>query len=84
MVFMREGRTKQRKNAVPSRLHDVAAVVVSGVDHQLECRIDKRPGFFRVEVLHQLHGTLDVGEQRCHRLALPLDAFDTSVLSYSN
>ncbi len=45
------------------------------VDHQLQRRIDDCSGRFGVEVLHQLHRTLDVREQRRHRLALAVDCF---------
>jgi hypothetical protein len=39
------------------------------VDHQLECRINDRARLLGVEVLHQIHRALDIGEQRRDRLA---------------
>jgi hypothetical protein len=43
------------------------------VDHQLESGIDDGAGLLRVEVLDQLHRSLDVGEQHCDSLALALE-----------
>jgi hypothetical protein len=40
------------------------------VDHQLQRRIDYRARLLGVEVLHQLHRALDVGEQSGDGLAL--------------
>jgi hypothetical protein len=45
------------------------------VDHQLQRRIDNRAGLLGVEVLHQLHRTLDVGEQGGDGLALAFNSF---------
>ncbi len=72
MVLVRDGRTKQRKDAVAGRLHDVAAIPMRRIDHQLERRINDRTRFFRIEVFHQIHRTLDVGEHRGDRLALSI------------
>src|SRR6516162_8829407 len=73
MIFMRNRRTEQREDTVPGGLHNVAAVMMDGVDHQPERRIDNRTSFFRVEVLHQLHRALDVSEQCCNGLALAVE-----------
>ena len=81
---MRDRRAEQREDAVAGRLHDVAVVAMRRVDHQLQRRIDNRARLFRVEVLHQLGRALDVGEQRRHRLALPLDIFRGGRLRYAN
>jgi len=54
------------------RLGDVAAVAPRRVHHQLECRIDDGAGFLGIEVLDQVHGAFDVGEQRGDDLALAL------------
>jgi hypothetical protein len=40
------------------------------VHHQFECRVDDCPRLLGVEVLHQIHRTLDVGKQRGDHLAL--------------
>ena len=69
---MRDRRAEQREDAVAGRLHDVAVVAMDRVDHQLQRRIDDRARLLGVEVLHQLHRALDVGEQRRDRLALAL------------
>jgi hypothetical protein len=62
MILMGDGRAEQGEDAVAGRLHDVAVVAVHRVDHQLQRRIDDRSRLLGVEVLHQLHRTLDVGE----------------------
>jgi hypothetical protein len=42
VVFVRDRRAEQRKDAVTSRLHDVPVVAPHRVDHQLQRRIDDR------------------------------------------
>ena len=73
MVFVRDGRSEDREDAVAGALHDVAVVAADRVDHQLQCGIDDRARFFGVEVLLQLRRTLDVGEQRRDHLALAFE-----------
>src|SRR5580692_379465 len=63
MVLMRYWRTEQREDAVAGRLHDVAVVATNGVDHQRQRGINDRARLLRVEALHQLSRTLDVGKQ---------------------
>ena len=84
MVLMRNGRAEQGKNAIAGGLHDISAVSMDGIDHQLEGRIDNRTGFLRVEVLHQLHRTFDIGEQRGHRLTLTFEIFWVRRIGYPN
>ena len=72
MVLVRDRRAEQREDAVAGGLHDVAVVAMDRVDHQPQRRIDNRARLLGVEVLHQLHRALDVGEQRRDRLALAL------------
>src|SRR5439155_10328790 len=74
MIFMGQRRSEQRKYAITGGLHDVAAIAMDGVDHQLEGWIDNGTCLFRVEVLHQLHRAIDVGEQRGDRLALTVES----------
>ena len=75
MVFMRDRRTEHREDAVAGGLHDVPVVAMSGVDHQLQRRIDDGARLFGIEILHQIHRTLDVGEQRRDRLAIAVPHF---------
>ena len=70
MVLMRDRRAEQRKNPIASGLHDVTVVAMHRVDHQLQRRIDNRPRLFRIEPLHKIHRSLDIGKQRRHGLAL--------------
>ena len=67
---MADRRPEQGKDTVASGLHDVPAVAMDRVDHQLERGIDNRPRFLGVEVLHQLHRAFDIGEQGRNGLAL--------------
>jgi len=60
------------ENAVSGRLDNVTVVAMDSVDHELERRVDNRSRLFGIEFLHQIHRSLDVGEQRRHRLALAL------------
>jgi hypothetical protein len=73
VILVCDRRAEQRKNAVAGRLDDIAVVVMHRVDHQLQRRVDDRASFLRVEVLHQFHRPLDVGEQRRDCLALAVE-----------
>ena len=70
MILVRDRRAEQREDAVAGGLHDVTVVAMDRVDHQPQRWVNDRTGLLGVEVLHQLHRTLDVGKQRRHRLAL--------------
>jgi hypothetical protein len=73
VVFVCDGGTEHREDAVPGGLGDVAAVVVHRIDHQLEGRIDDCPRFLRVEVLFQLGRASDIGGEHGDGLSLALD-----------
>ena len=73
VIFMRDRRSEQCENAVTGRLHDVTAVAMDRFHHELECGIDHGARLFGVEVFHQFHRALDIGEQRGHCLALSVD-----------
>jgi hypothetical protein len=64
---------EQGEDSVASRLRDVTLVVVHGIDHELERRIDDTAGLFGIDALDQLHRTFDVGEERGDRLALAFE-----------
>src|SRR5713101_6467645 len=70
MVLVSDRRPEQREDAIAGRLHDVTVVAMRRVDHQLQRGVDNRASLFRIEVAHQLGRTLDIREQRRHRLAL--------------
>src|SRR5258708_37374970 len=84
MILVRHWGPEQGEDAVACRLDDVTVIAPHGFDHQLQRRIDDRARLFGVEVLHQLGRTLDVGEQRRHRLALALEIFRDGCLGYPN
>ena len=52
------------------------------IHHEFKCRIDDSSRLLRVEVLHQVHRSLDVGEQCSDRLALALGGLDLRRDSY--
>ena len=62
MILMRDRSAEQREDAIPGRLRHIALVAMHRVHHQLERGIDQAARLLRVEVLDQLHRTLDVGE----------------------
>ena len=67
---MRDRRAEDRKNAVTGGLYDVAIVAMHRIDHEFKRGIDDRARLFRVDVLNQIHRTLDIGKQRRHRFPL--------------
>jgi hypothetical protein len=73
MVFVRHRSAEQREDPVVGGLHDVTVIAMDRVDHQFEGRIDNRTRLFGIEVFHQLHRAVDVGEQRRDRLALAVE-----------
>src|SRR5262249_46708175 len=56
------GGAEQRENTIAGGLGEVAVIVMDGVDHQLERRIDDGTGFLGIEVFDQFHRAFDVGE----------------------
>ena len=68
MILVRDRRAKEREDAVPRRLHDMAVIAAYGVDHELQGRIDDGAGFLRVEILLEPSGVDDVDEKRCDEL----------------
>src|SRR5215470_14830509 len=73
MVLVRHRCPEQREDAIAGELHHVTVVAPHRLDHQLQRRIDNRARLLRVELFHQLGRALDIGEQRCDRLALAID-----------
>jgi hypothetical protein len=53
-------------------LYDVTVIVTYRIDHEAKRRIHDSARFFGIEILHQLHRPLDVGEKR-RGLALALE-----------
>jgi hypothetical protein len=72
MVFVRDWRSEQSKNAIAGGLHYVTVVAPYRLDHHLQRRIDNRASLLRVDVFHQLGRAFDVGEERRDRLALAI------------
>src|SRR5215472_7308808 len=69
---MREWCAEQGKDPVASGLGDVTAVTLHCPHHQFERRVYDGAGFLWVEVLDQVHRSLDVREQHGDRLALTI------------
>jgi hypothetical protein len=51
-------------------LHDITVIASASIDHQVEGRVNHSASIFGVKILHHFGGSLDVREQRGHRLAL--------------
>jgi hypothetical protein len=71
MVLMREGGTENGKNAITGGLHNVAAISLHRLHHDLQRGVDDVAGLLGVEMLDQLHRALDVCEQRRDCFAFP-------------
>ncbi|HXN75390.1 MAG TPA: hypothetical protein VN876_02070, partial [Gemmatimonadaceae bacterium] len=70
VILVGYGRAEQGEDSIAGGLNYVAVVVMDRVDHQAQSRIDDRARLFWIQLLHQIHRTLDVGEEGGHRLAL--------------
>ena len=70
MILVRDGRAKQRHDAVAHHLVDRALIAVHGLHHALEHRVEELAGLFGIAVGQQLHRALEVGEQHGDLLAL--------------
>src|SRR5215472_12824971 len=81
---MREWCAEQGKDPVASGLGDVTAVTLHCPHHQFERRVYDGAGFLRVEVLDEVHRSLDVGEQHGDRLAFAFKVFRGGRAGYSN
>ena len=69
VVLMGQRRPEEGHDAVAQHLIHRALEAVYGVHHAMQGGIEELLGGFRVEVLNQLGGVLDVGEQHRHLLA---------------
>ena len=70
MILMRNGGTKQRKDAIAEGLCHVALIAMHRLHHQRQGRVDDLARLLGVEVFEQVHGALDVGKQGGDGLAL--------------
>src|ERR1700730_13634407 len=70
VIFVGYRRAEQGGDCIAGGLNYVAVVVMDRVDHQAQSRIDDRARLLWIQLLHQIHRTLDVGEEGGHRLAL--------------
>jgi hypothetical protein len=49
VILVRDWSAEQREDAVTGGLRHVAIVVMDGIHHQLECRVDDCPRFLRID-----------------------------------
>ena len=70
MIFMGDGCTEEGEDTITEHLGDIAFIAMHGVHHQLECGINNRTGFFRIEPFDQRRRTFEIGKQRGDRFAL--------------
>ena len=70
MILMRQGRAKQRHDAVAHHLVDGAFVTVHGGHHPFQHGIEELAGVLRIALGQQFHGALEIGKQHRDLLAL--------------
>ena len=70
VVFVGDGGTKQRHNAIAQHLVDGALEAVHRVHHAMQGRIEELLGRFGIEARDQLRRALEVGKQHGDLLAL--------------
>ena len=70
MVFMGDGGTKQRHDAIAHDLVDGALVAVHGRHHAFQDRVEELPGVLGIAVGQEFHGALEIGKQHGDLLAL--------------
>ena len=73
MVLMRQGRAKQRHDAVAHDLVHRALIAMHGLHHAFQHGIEELPGLLRVTVGEEFHGALEVGKQHGDLLALAFE-----------
>jgi hypothetical protein len=64
MIFVRDWRPEQRQDAIAHRLGDIAFIVMHGLHHQPQHRVDKAARIFGIEVMDQRGRAGHVSEQR--------------------
>src|SRR5713101_2151493 len=72
MIFMGNGRAKQRQDAIAERLGDVALIAMDGLHHELQRGINNGPGVLRVEPFDERGRAFEVSEESSDGLALTL------------
>ena len=70
VILVGQGRPKERHQTVAQHLVHGARVVVYGVHHTLESRVQELLGRFRIEGTNEGQGVGDIGKEHCHLLAL--------------
>ena len=70
MVLVRDWSAEQRKDAITGRLHNVAVVVIYGIDHQLQSGIYQGARLFWIQTFQQFGRTSNIGEERSDRFPL--------------
>ena len=77
------GWAKSEYQSGPSCIVKIT-IAVDGIDHQLKCGIDNGTRLFRVEVLHQFHRALDIGEERRDRFAFTVERLWAVYFTYGD
>ena len=73
VVLVPDRRSEQRHDPVAHHLVDGALVVMDGLHHPFEHRVEELPGLLGVAVGEELHRALEVGEEHGHLLALAFE-----------
>jgi hypothetical protein len=72
VLLVRDRRAEERHDAVAHHLVDGALVVVYGLDHALQHRVEQAPRVLGIAIGQELHRALEVREQDRHVLAFAL------------
>src|SRR5262249_53997570 len=70
VVLVRQGRAEECHDAVAHHLVDRPFIVMDGLHHPLENRVQQLPSFLRIPVGEELHRSFEVGEEHCDLFAL--------------
>src|SRR5262249_14109173 len=70
---MGERGAEERHDAVASHFVHCAFIVMDGLHHPLDHRVEEFAGLLGIVVSEQLHGALEVGEENCDMLAFPFE-----------
>jgi hypothetical protein len=69
VILVRERRAEKRHDAIPHHLVDGSLVIMDGVHHELDDRIEYIARLFWIALGKQLHGPLEVGKENSDLLA---------------
>jgi hypothetical protein len=73
VVLVPDRRPEERHDSVTHHLVDRALVVMDGLHHPLQHRVEELPGLLGIPVREQLHRALQIGKEDCDLFALAFE-----------